>query len=111
MGPDVDDPGRELTVSQMEQLRISDYDAFRAYQREVYSEVIFLTSLVAHQASFKLREWTRAAEFCDLQVRAASGTERKKRFCEDTSRGAEALPLPPRETNEVGLAARCASHG
>ena len=94
MGPDVDDPGRELTVSQMEQLRISDYDAFRASQREVYSEVIFLTSLVAHQARCKLREWTRAAEFCDLQVRAASGTERKKG-----------------ETNEVGLAARCASHG
>ena len=85
----------------MEQLRISDYDAFRASQREVYSEVIFLTSLVAHQASFKPREWTRAAEFCDLQVRAASGTERKKGFCEDTSRGQGRCPIGVNLSQEV----------
>lgn len=36
-GVTVDDAGKELTVAEMEQLRIGDYDAFRTYQREVFA--------------------------------------------------------------------------
>jgi hypothetical protein len=36
-GVNVDDAGKELTVAEMEQLRIGDYGAFRAYQKEVFA--------------------------------------------------------------------------
>ncbi len=32
----IDDSGKELTVAEMEQLRIGDYDAYCVYQREVF---------------------------------------------------------------------------
>lgn len=36
-GVNVDDAGKELTVAEMEQLRIGDYESFCAYQREVFT--------------------------------------------------------------------------
>lgn len=37
-GVNIDDHGKELTVAEMEQLRIGDYDAYCAYQREVFEQ-------------------------------------------------------------------------
>ena len=36
-GVNIDDHGKELTVEEMEQLRIDDYDAYCEYQREVFA--------------------------------------------------------------------------
>jgi hypothetical protein len=37
-GVNIDDHGKELTVAEMEQLRIGDYDAYCAYQKEVFEQ-------------------------------------------------------------------------
>lgn len=37
-GVNIDDHGKELTVAEMEQLRIGDYDAYVAYQKEVFEQ-------------------------------------------------------------------------
>lgn len=36
-GVTVDDPSKELSVADAEQIRIGDWDAYRAYQREVFA--------------------------------------------------------------------------
>jgi hypothetical protein len=37
-GVNIDDHGKELTVAEMEQLRIGDYDAYRTYQKLVFEQ-------------------------------------------------------------------------